>query len=236
MKLTGRQKEFLENFLDMYREAKHPVHYSEVARRLGISNPSAYEMLRILESRGLVQSRYVFKKEGRDRGRSTVVFFPTPLAEKVMAQLAGDTWQKGQWEEVKARILQSLREGKANDYADLLDELSLRLEERKTPMLYLADMTTLAILSLHLLKEEKAHRILGFLRSLGFSGNVALQMLGGLTMGLSLVERANFRFKTKLLAFARKYHECLSQLNDSDKKELSDFAKEVIEIVEPEQS
>ena len=34
MKLTGRQKEFLEKFLDMYREAQHPVHYSEAARKL----------------------------------------------------------------------------------------------------------------------------------------------------------------------------------------------------------
>ncbi len=233
MKLTGRQKEFLGNFLDMYREAKQPVHYSEVARKLGVSNPSAYEMLRILESYGLVESRYVLKREGKDRGRSTVVFSPTPLAEEVMAQLAGESWQKGEWEEVKGRILQSLREGKADEYNGLLDELSLRLEERKTPMLYLADMTTLAILSLHLLKEEKAHRILGFLRSLGFSDNTALQMLGGLTLGLSLVERANFRFKTRLLAFARKYHECLAQLSDADKKRLSDFAREVIEIVEP---
>ncbi len=235
MKLTGRQREFLGSFLDLYQEARHPVHYSEVARKLGVSNPSAYEMLRILESHGLVQSRYVLKGEGKDRGRSTVVFSPTPLAEEVMAQLAGESWQKGEWEEVKERILQALREGGANEYESLLDELSLRLEERKTPMLYLADMTTLAILSLHLLKEEKAHRILGFLRSLGFSGSVALQVLGGLTMGLSLVERANFRFKTRLLTFARKYHESLAQLSDADKKKLSDFAREVIEIVEPKQ-
>ena len=235
MKLTGRQREFLESFLDLYREAQHPVHYSEVARKLGVSNPSAYEMLRILESHGLVQSRYVLKREGKDRGRSTVVLSPTPLAEEMMAQLAGETWRGGEWEEVKDRILQSLREGKANDYEEVLEELSLRLEERKTPMLYLADMTTLAILSLHLLKEEKANRILGFLRGLGFSGNMALQMLGGLTVGLSLVERANFRFKTKLLAFGRKYQECLARLNDEERKKLSDFAREVIEIVEPKQ-
>jgi len=135
MKLTGRQKEFLGNFLDMYREAKQPVHYSEVARKLGVSNPSAYEMLRILESYGLVESRYVLKREGKDRGRSTVVFSPTPLAEEVMAQLAGESWQKGEWEEVKGRILQSLREGKADEYNGLLDELSLRMEESTTPML-----------------------------------------------------------------------------------------------------
>ncbi len=235
MKLTGRQREFLGSFLDLYKEAQHPVHYSEVARKLGVSNPSAYEMLRILESHGLVQSRYVLKREGKDRGRSAVVFSPTPLAEEMMARLAGESWKSGEWEEVKEHILQSLREGKANDYEGLLEELSLRLEERKTPMLYLADMTTLAILSLHMLKEEKAHRILGFLRSLGFSGNVALQMLGGLTMGLSLVEQANFRFKTRLLAFARKYHEFLGQTNEVDRKKLSDFAREVIEIVEPKQ-
>ncbi len=33
--LTGRQREFLRNLLSLYRQAKAPVHYSDVAERLG---------------------------------------------------------------------------------------------------------------------------------------------------------------------------------------------------------
>ncbi|HID63423.1 MAG TPA: Lrp/AsnC family transcriptional regulator, partial [Anaerolineae bacterium] len=36
MKLTGRQKMFLSRFLDLYREAEEPLHYTVVAERLGV--------------------------------------------------------------------------------------------------------------------------------------------------------------------------------------------------------
>jgi hypothetical protein len=49
MKLTGRQRAFLSTFLDLYREAQEPLHYTTVAQRLGVSKITAYDMLRLLE-------------------------------------------------------------------------------------------------------------------------------------------------------------------------------------------
>ena len=53
MKLTGRQQDFLNKFLDLYREADHPLHYAVLADRVGVTKITAYEMLRLLEERGL---------------------------------------------------------------------------------------------------------------------------------------------------------------------------------------
>jgi hypothetical protein len=36
MKLTGRQRAFLGDFLDLYREAQDALHYTTVAERLGV--------------------------------------------------------------------------------------------------------------------------------------------------------------------------------------------------------
>ena len=47
-KLTHRQQQFLGQFLDIYREMEHSVHYVVVAKRLGLSHVTAYEMLRLL--------------------------------------------------------------------------------------------------------------------------------------------------------------------------------------------
>lgn len=49
MKLTGRQREFLGKFLDLYQEARQPLHYPVVAERLGVSPMTAYDMFRLLE-------------------------------------------------------------------------------------------------------------------------------------------------------------------------------------------
>jgi energy-coupling factor transport system substrate-specific component len=81
MGMTERQKAFLEQFWEVYREAKAPVHYSVVAEKLRISNISAYDMLRLLKRKGMVASQYLLPKKQRGPGRSMVVFYPTPSAK-----------------------------------------------------------------------------------------------------------------------------------------------------------
>lgn len=56
VKLPPRQREFLSRLLDLYREAEAPVRYASVARALEVSPVTAYEMLRLLEDKGLVRS------------------------------------------------------------------------------------------------------------------------------------------------------------------------------------
>ena len=45
MKLTRRQTTFVERLVDLYHEAQGPIHYSTLARRLGVSRFTAYDML-----------------------------------------------------------------------------------------------------------------------------------------------------------------------------------------------
>ena len=231
MKLTGRQKNFLSKFLDLYREADRPLHYAVLADGVGVTKITAYDMLRLLEERGLVASEYVLP-EGGGPGRSSIVFSPTEKAVTVMAQLAGESWDTAEWDEVKERILAALREGKGTDYQSLLEEILIRIPERKSPMLFVAEMITAAVLSLNQLKEEAAAKgLFENLRALGFPGELGLNALAGLTLGLTLVEKANRRVTTLLLSYTQKYQGHLTRLSADNKKRLSDFAQEVMKIV-----
>jgi DNA-binding MarR family transcriptional regulator len=231
MKLTGRQKDFLSKFLDLYREADHPLHYAVLANRVGVTKIAAYDMLRLLEERGLVTSEYVLP-EGGGPGRSSIVFSPTEKAATVMAQLAGERWDTAEWDEVKERILTALREGKGTDYQNLLEEVLLRIPEHKSPMLYAAEMITAVLLNLHQLREEtKASSLLENLRTLGWPGELGLNALAGLTLGLTMAEKANRRITTLLLSYTQKYQDHLARLSAENKKRLSDFAQEVMKIV-----
>jgi len=126
--------------------------------------------------------------------------------------------------------LQALREGKGTDYEDLLNEILLRIPERQSPMLYSAEVITATILSLYQLKEDAmASRLFEHLR--GLPGELGLNALAGLTLGLSLVERANRRFTTMLLSYTHRYQDSLSKLSTERKRMLSDFAQEVMKAI-----
>jgi len=232
MKLTGRQKAFLEQFLDIYRENAQPLHYSVVAERLGVSAITAYDMLRLLEERGLVVSEYMVPGKGAGPGRSTIVFYPTERAAALLAELAGEDWDREEWEVVKQRILEAVRKGRGGNYEELLDELLNRIPERNSPLIFSAEMITAVILNLLLVKEDLTQSgLLEGLAALGLPGDVGLSALAGLTFGLSLVERANRRFVSMLLSHTRRYQDTVSKLSAPKKKALCDFVQDVVKAI-----
>jgi hypothetical protein len=230
VKLTGRQQAFLSDFLDLYQEEKDAVHYTIVAERLGIGRITAYDMLRLLEEKRLVASDYVMPTSGP--GRSSIVFRPTEEGEALMRQLAGETWDRQEWETVKQRMLKTLRAGPCEDYEPLLEGILTRLPERKSPLIYTAEMVTAVILSLRQLGETaQTSKLWEQLRELGLPGEMGLNALGGVAVGLSLVEQANRRLTLKLLASTRQYQDYLADLSSESRRRLSEFTAEVMRIV-----
>lgn len=232
MNLTRRQQEFLRNVIDLYREAQKPLHYSIVAERSGVSPITAYDMLRLLEERGFVESQYVVPESGS--GRSTVVFSPTIKMAEAVTQLAGQDWDLEEWERVKDQILSSLRSGRGTDYYPLLEEILVRIPERHTPMLFVTEMIAAILLTLFQLTGEQSRDggLIGRMRALGLPAELGLNALAGLAVGLSFVERANRRVRSTLFANHQQYQDCLQKLSADNRQRLSAFAQEVIKIVE----
>ena len=232
MELTGRQRDFLSKLIDLYRAVQQPLHYSAVATNLHVSPMTAYDMLRLLEERGLVSSEYALRRAGGP-GRSNIQFTPTDKARALMAQPQDADWDCREWERIKDRILQSLRQGTETDYKDLLDKLMLRIPESRSPMLFATDMTAAILLSVHALGDKaKQNSMFQALRSLGLPEEVELNALAGLTLGLSLVERGNRRVTAALLSYSRLYQDYLARMSADSKSRLSDFTEEIMRIME----
>jgi DNA-binding PadR family transcriptional regulator len=227
VKLSSRQKDFLSRLLDLYREAEAPVHYTDVARALDVSPVTAYEMLRLLEEKRLLRSEAV-RPQGR-RGRSVVVFSPTEKATALWGDLTTGSLDEREWEEGKANILQALEGG---DYHGLLDQLLLRIPQRKSPLLFAADMVTATILVFYELRDTAtAKKIFPTLRWFGPPGWAVLYSLAGLSLALSLVEKANRRATSLLLSYSQQFQEHLDNLSGGEKMRLSDFAYEVLRAI-----
>jgi hypothetical protein len=184
-------------------------------------------MLRLLEDKGLARCEAV-RPQGH-RGRSVVVFSPTEKATALLAELTSDTLSERKWEETKASILQALEKGEGSDYQSLLNELLLRIPERKSPLLFAADMVTATILVFYELRDTAAaRRIFPSLRWLGPPGWAVLYSLAGFSLALSLVEKANRRATSLLLCYSQEFREHLDNLTGGEKARLSDFVYEIL--------
>ncbi len=231
--MTRRQQEFLSRFLDLYWEVQEPIHYTEIAKRLGIGRITAYEMLRLLEERGLVRSEFYLPKDKRGPGRALVLFSPTPQAEQVLKELAGTTTEQENWEQIKAQILEQLRQGKAGGYEALLDDLLTRLPERRTPLLYMAEMTTALLLILRTyLEGPYAQVIKERLSRIGLPGEIGVSALAGMGMVVSVMEHVNRRLATFLLGESAKYQRIFAELTEENRRRLGCLAQEISRIIQ----
>ena len=79
--LTKRRREFLDQIWHQYQTTNLPVHYSEVAEAIGVSKWTAYDVLKTLESQGLLKRTYATNEN--ETGRSVVVFTPTEMADRL---------------------------------------------------------------------------------------------------------------------------------------------------------
>ncbi len=230
MNLTGRQQAFLRQFLELYRQVQKPLHYTDVAEAFGVAKITAYDMLRLLEQRGLVRSEYVLRGKGQGSGRSSIVSFPTAEAFALFGETGALGWDRTEWEQFRTHVLNRLRQ--QSDHQKLLEEILTRLSERTTPLVYAAQMATAIILNVLLVEEEgSASALVERLKALGLPGEVGLNALSGLTIGLSFVERANRRFTDRLVGATRGYQQSLARLSAEGKAHLSSFVQDVMRSV-----
>jgi len=230
--LTRRQHQFLSQFLDMYQEIDKPIHYVALAERLGIGKVTAYEMLRLLEKRGVVKSEFHLPPGDRGPGRSTVLFRPTQKTIHVINQLSGGAADSEAWELAKARILHQLHEDKAGEYETLLNDLLVRISEHRSPLIFMTEMITATILTVASIQKTAEDKgLIDRLQRIGLPGELGLSALAGISSALSMVENVNLSVSTFLLQQSGKYQEMLTQISEEKRKQLSDFAREITKIV-----
>jgi DNA-binding PadR family transcriptional regulator len=231
-RLTRRQKEFLEKLVSLHRALAEPIHYSALAEHLGVGKIAAYEMLRLLEKHGYVSAEYQRPVEAHGPGRPTVVFRPTPSAVELFDEEDQQTHGLAEWERVKIIILEKLRRAKAEGNEGVLDEMISLLASHSSPIEYLTGMVAAIIIGVQSLKSSLgSNTVRKAFKSIDLPGERGLRALGGLSIGLSLVEKWNQRVSQAFLDHVHRYQTMLSDLNEENRKRLSQFTSDVIKIV-----
>lgn len=228
--LTRRQQEFLGRFWDLYCEERDALHYSAVARRLGVSNVSAYEMLRLLEQRGFVEPIYQLPKL-RGPGRATVSFLPTASAARLFGQLADGDLRTGDWETTKERIFRQLEASKEQGYDALLNELLCHLPEQPSSLIFGGEMIVAIILLLCGLQDQASSKeLLSQLNALVVAADWQLNTLAGLCLGLSAVEH-NRPTARLLLTHVERLQTAIAGLGVEGYRQLTAFTQRTLQII-----
>ncbi len=232
MKLTPRQQAFLDKLFDLYCEFDGPVHYSVVAEHLGVNKFSAYDMLKLLEEKGLAASSYTLDDDHTGPGRSMVVFYPTHKAARFLTRLRQEVLSGDEWYQAKERLLRRLQETKETNYAEMVREILARLPNVQTPLVYCTEMIGVLLLNLadasRKVGELVPYRIL---TSLTAGGEVGLGTLAGFSLGSVLSSQAQDpSVMDTVMSHTRKFQAYLSELSEESVNRLTSFVQDALKV------
>ncbi|MCJ7694944.1 MAG: hypothetical protein MUO40_05895 [Anaerolineaceae bacterium] len=213
--LSHRQQEVLNKLLDLYYEAGEPIHYTSLAKHLGVGAVSAYEMLRLLEKHGLVEAEYLRPEAASGPGRSMVVFRPTLSAARHLRKLAGkDLRGEEEWGQFKAGILKQIQDYRGMDYEVLMDELLEHVHDQPGSLPHLASIATAILINLKTLNaKDEVSNFINALSKKGLSGVASLSALIGTGLNFSISKRLYSRLESLLLNSAGQIMTAIATLN-----------------------
>ena len=229
MNLTRRQEDFINKLLDLYREMEVPIHYSVLAERLGVSPFTAYDMLRLLEEKGLVSSEYYLASDKSGPGRTERVFLPTSQAQAFSRKLETDVGGED-WEIIKRRILDKIRQGEIRN-RELAEEMLARIPpDGEGELRYCIEVMT--VISLRLRSSSGRRVLMLYLSEIlpekKPASRTNLCLLGGFALGLLANEEAgDYEWEHQLFSHVQSYMEVVTKLSLPDCRLLGEHLTKV---------
>ncbi|MEA2021275.1 MAG: hypothetical protein U9N08_02250 [Candidatus Caldatribacteriota bacterium] len=245
MKITTRQKEFLQTLIDLYQQRGAPIHYSEVAQTLGVSKWTAYDMLQLLHREGLLEVEYLIPESNNHRweklGRSTITFFPTKkgytlsnLPERKLPTKIAEL------DKLKNNIIQKFEKikGKFN-----LKDLFKEALQSKSPLIFCACVLLILILLIKKITEGIAEIQLLSQVIPADATNTYIELslvvfvgmcFGVLTKYINKIPKYITGPNNSLDEYAgyiQTYNQYVSQMDKKEQKSLLDFLKETLDEI-----
>jgi len=245
MKITTRQKEFLKVLINLYKQKASPVHYSEVAQKLGVSKWTAYDMLKLLRRKGFLEVEYLIPESDNYKwgklGRSTITFFPTKKGyaisnlpeRKLPIKIA-------ELNKLKNNIIQKFEEikGKFN-----LKDLFKEAVQAKSPLIFCACVLLILILLIKKITEGIAEiQLLSQVIPLD-ARNTYIELVLTVFVGMCFGVLTKYINKIpkyvtgpnnsldEYAGYIQTYNQYVSQMDKEEQKSLLDFLRETLDEI-----
>ena len=245
MKITERQKEFLQSLIELYLKKDTPIHYSVVAQKMGVSKWTAYDMLQLLHKKGFLEVDYLIPESNNYKweksGRSIITFFPTKKGYAVSKLFQKNLPTKtAELNKLKKDIIQKFDEIKGRfNLKDLLKEA----RKTKSPLLFCACVLLILILLIKKITEGIAEiKLLSQVIPPNATNTyieLALIVFVGMCFGVLtkyinnipeyVAETSNNL--EEYIDYIHTYNQYVSQMNKEEQSSLLDFLKETLDEI-----
>ncbi|MBC7082746.1 MAG: hypothetical protein H5T95_04540 [Firmicutes bacterium] len=230
MSLTERSREFLAALRKLYEEQKGPVHYEDVAKAVGVSKWTAYDMLRKLAAHGLVGVEYILNRHKRTPGRSMVMFRPNEVREDAEAwqmKHGGHLPFGEELARIKKHVVASLPELRSSASQGIWQGLMEKLDRASGPAAFCGYMAVLLVACTRLLGGNSLD-VLARLVQAGADAHSALVVFSGAIMGMLVVHPTVSQEVTgKMAGYMRKFHDHIDSLSGQERSLLLEFVREI---------
>lgn len=225
--LTYRQKAFLAKMHEIYREIQKPIHYNLIAKKLGLCGSTVYDMLRVLEKKGMVNSQYRLTKKDTGPGRSSIFFVPADIVLEQSLQAEAALGGRGDWDRVKAGIMNSIRRGAKSDYEKVCRSLLEKDAGVQPPLERCARLITGMLVNLKQAKYEFSENspVLAMLKSP--VSRLTMSSTAGLITGLAIKSRKACRAPGKYREQLNKFTQYLQDMSEDNVRLLHQFTMDV---------
>jgi hypothetical protein len=224
MKITRRQEEFINKLHDLNQELEGPIHYSILAESLGVSPFTAYDMLCLLEQKGLVTSEYQLASDKCGPGRAERVFYLTQATQQRKKDIIQrELGEHPDSEKVRQLVLRRLHEGGVPEQ-DMVEEMLARIPANgQGQARYCLEVMT--ILALRLRECSGMKTVLEYLPDILPSddpgGRASLCSLASFAAGVLAQECSpDPEWMIELMAHIRQYTQIVMQMDAAEWRQL----------------
>jgi len=220
--LTKRRREFLDKIWQQYQSTNLPVHYLDVAEAIGVSKWTAYDVLKSLESQGLLKRTYTSNENAT--GRSVVVFSPTEIADRMFQKERREISNPYEWEMILNQVT-NLIENQQN--LPLMDEINNILELMKNvevKLEFCAYFLCVLILFLNSLGNSVKDLTVNMVNA-SQESNVQLTVFVGAVVGM-IIQSVGAELSPEMIKLVQQFFENANQLNEAELTLLIEFIKQ----------
>lgn len=224
MFLTERRKQFLGKLIDLYQKTNLPVHYETLAKALGVSKWTAYDMLRELEKLGYLARDYALNRG--EAGRSQIVFRPTLQASRLFEQKRDGTISAEEWQNTKAKVLQFLNKPASCGLSETVQKMAGEMAHVQVQVAFCAYIIGLLLVHLRYLGEKTGAWIKHLVRKAPTS-EMRITMFVGTVLG-AVIEKANHEIGIEITDLVGQYLQSLAGLSEQERGMLADFLDDAL--------
>jgi len=222
--MSKRRFQFLDQLVEMYQKTRLPIHYEALAKAVGVSKWTAYDMLKQIEKSGYVTRSY--ETNPNETGRSQVVFAPTAKAAELFRQQRQSELPAERWDETVREIRHLLDSMGQMSIQELMGKMLEEIPGKRSNLEFCGYIVGMLLAYLKQLGGKTESVIRALIRKT--SGHHAgLLMFVGTVLGTA-IQTVNEELGSEIAELVGEYVELLDGLSGGEQTLLSELVRETL--------